>query len=130
MQKLKALVLFILAAMSFAILASGSSHLERNLPGGLPLGNALASIGLCSLAGSAFYLSPAGSVRRRISQAALAVTLLWLPVSIALAGNLMLNFSGVRGAAWFVMSAVTVIAALGSLVTAIAGALLRRTDAA
>ena len=124
MQKLTALVLFALGAISIGVLVSGASYSEWLLPGGLPLGNALAAIGLCSLAGSAYKLSPVGSVRRRISQAVLVVTVLWLPISIALAGNLELNFSGSRGTAWLIISSATVIAVLGSLALAIAGALL------
>lgn len=131
MQKLlTALVLFALAAISIGVLVFGAAYSEWILPGGLPLGNALAAIGLCSLAGSAYSLSPVGSVRRRICQAALVVTVLWLPISIALAGNLELNFSGSRGTAWLVISSATAIAALGSLVLALAGALLGQSSAA
>jgi hypothetical protein len=127
MQKLSALVLFALAAISIGVLVSGASYSEWVLPGGLPLGNALAAIGLCCLAGSAYNLSPVGSVRRRISQAVLVVTVIWLPISIALAGNLELNFSGARGTAWLVISSVAAIAVLGSLALAIAGALFGKT---
>jgi hypothetical protein len=130
MHKLTALVLFALAAISIAILVSGASCSEWVLPGGLPLGNVLAAISFCSLAGSAYNLTPMGSVRRRISQAVLVVTVLWLPISIALAGNLELNFFGSRGTAWLVISAVIAIAVLGSLALAIAGALLGPSGAA
>lgn len=128
MQKLTALLLFALAAISIGVLVFGARYSERVLPGGLPLGNALATIGLCSCAGSAFYLSPVGSVRRRISRAVLLMTVLWLPISIALAGNLALNFSGSRGTAWLFISFATAIAVLGSLAMAIAGALLGPCD--
>lgn len=124
MQKLIALVLFTLAAISIGVLVSGVSYSERVLPGGMPLGNALASIGLCSLAGAAFCLSPEASIRRRISGAVVGVAALWLPISIALAGNLALNFSGSRGTAWLIISFATAIAVLCSFALAIAGALL------
>jgi hypothetical protein len=127
MQKLIAFLLFVIGAISIGILISGSSYSERILPGGLPMGNALAAIGLCSLVGSAFNLSPAGSVRRQICQAVLIVTILWLPISIALAGNLELNFSGSRGTAWLIISWATAIAALGSFVFAVAGMLFYRS---
>lgn len=123
MQKLTAIILFVLAAISFGVLVFSASYSERVLPGGLPLGNALASIGLCSFAGTAFYLSPVGSIRRRISGVVLLAAVLWLPVSIALAGNLALNFSGSRGSVWIIVSYATAIAVLGSLILAIAGAL-------
>ncbi len=124
MQKLTALILFALAAISIGVLVSGASYSEWVLPGGLPLGNALAAISLCFLAGSAYNLTPVGSVRRRISQAVLVVAVLWLPISIALAGNLELNFSGSRGTVWLVISSAIAIAVVGSLALAIAGALL------
>lgn len=130
MQKLTALVLFALAAISIGVLVSGASYSEWVFPGGLPLGNALAAIGLCSLAGSAYNLSPVGSVRRRITQAVLVVAVLWLPISLALAGNLELNFYGSRGTAWLVISSATAIAVLGSFTLAIAGALLGQSSAA
>jgi hypothetical protein len=127
MQKLIAFLLFVIGAISIGILISGSSYSERILPGGLPMGNALAAIGLCSLVGSAFNLSPAGSVRRQICQAVLIVTILWLPISIALAGNLELNFSGSRGTAWLIISWATAIAVLGSFAFAVAGILFNRS---
>jgi hypothetical protein len=123
MRKLTALVLFALAAICIGVLVFGASYSERALPGGLPLGNVLASIGLCSFAGTAFYLSPVASIRRRISGVVLLAAILWLPISIALAGNLALNFSGFRGTVWMIISYATAIAVLGSLTLAIAGAL-------
>ena len=130
MQKLTVPILLVLTVLSIGVLVSGTSYLEWLLPGGLPLGNALTAICFCSLAGSAFTLSPVGSVRRHISQAVLLVSMLWLPISIALAGNLELNFSGVRGTAWLVISSATAIAVLCSLTLAIAGPLLGRSRAA
>jgi hypothetical protein len=123
MRKLTALVLLALAAICMVLLLSGTSYAERVLPGGLPLGNALASVGLSSFAGTAFYVSPVQSVRRRISGTVLVGAVLWLPISIALAGNLALNFSGSRGTVWMIFSYATLIAVLGSLTFAIAGEL-------
>jgi hypothetical protein len=118
-----AFVLIVVAVICFYVLIFRGTSVERHLPGGLPLGNALASIGLCSLACSAFFLSPLRSIRRRISATILLAAALWLPISIALAGNLALNFSGSRGTIWFVISFATAIAVLCSLLLAIAGAL-------
>ncbi|WP_149193984.1 hypothetical protein [Luteimonas suaedae] len=123
MPKLIALLLLALSALSIGTLVSGTSYSEWLLPGGLPLGNALAAAGLCFLAGAAFLLSPPSSIRRRVCRAALVSAILWLPVSIALAGNLELNFSGSRGTAWLVASSVTAIAVLSSLLWAAAGLL-------
>jgi len=128
MQRLTALGLFTLAALCIGVLISGVSYSEWVLPGGLPLGNLLAALGLCCLAGSACKLNRVGTVRHRISRAVLVATLLWLPVSIALAGNLELNFTGSRGTAWLVLSVGTAIAVLGSFALAI-GALLGQSSA-
>jgi len=124
MSKLIALLLLTVAAFSVGSLVSGARYSEWVLPGGLPLGNVLAAAGLCSLAGTAFHLSPLDSIRRRVSAVTLLAAAVWLPLSIALAGNLTLNFSGYRGTAWLAITSATAIAALGSLGWAVAGLLL------
>src|SRR5262245_17058386 len=103
------ITLLLLTAAGFSVgsLVSGARYLEWVLPGGLPLGNVLAAAALCSLAGAAFHLSPLGSIRRRVSRVSLLAAAFWLPISIALAGNLTLNFSGYRGAAWLAITSVT-----------------------
>jgi hypothetical protein len=56
----------------------------------------------------------------------------WLPISIALAGNLALNFTSWRGSAWLGFSLVVHFAVLGTLAWALVGRLLamrRRTNA-
>jgi len=45
-------------------------------------------------------------VLRRVAFASFCGALAWLPVSIALAGNTALNFSGWRGSAWLIFSLV------------------------
>jgi len=124
MKKLTALILFVFAAISIGILISGASYSEWVLPGGLPLGNALATIGLCCFAGSAYNLSPVNSVRHRVSQAALVLAILWLPISVALAGNLELNFAGSRGTIWLAISYIISIVVIGSMAFSMIGALL------
>jgi hypothetical protein len=130
LKRLAFVLMIAVAAICFYLLISGSSYCERELAFGLPLGNALASIGLCTLAGSAFCLSPMRTFRRRISGAILLGAVLWLPISIALAGNLALNFSGFRGTIWLVISFATSIAVLVSLLLVIALALLGKSDTA
>ncbi|MFC3550472.1 hypothetical protein ACFOLC_05530 [Lysobacter cavernae] len=49
----------------------------------------------------------------------LLVAVAWLPGSIALAGNLALNFSGGRGFAWMTFSLVAVCTATCSLAWAV-----------
>jgi hypothetical protein len=121
----KPIVLLLLAIAGFSIggLVFGASYSEWMLPGGLPFGNLLAATGLCSLAGLAFSLAPPASMRRRVSRLALFAAILWLPLSIVLAGNLALNFSGVRGTIWFALSSATAITAFGALLCAVVGLL-------
>ena len=57
----------------------------------------------------------------RFSAVALVASLLWLPASALLAGNLALNFSGARGTVWLAGSVVVIVAALASLGWALAG---------
>jgi hypothetical protein len=121
-----ALALLVLAGLSIGALASGSGLAEHRLPGGLPLGNLLMATALGALAGAAWVLCPRGSARWRFAGVALAASLLWLPASVLLAGNLALNFSGARGTVWLVGSVVVMVAVLVSLGWALAGRLLDR----
>ena len=95
-----ALALFALAVAAMAALVSGAGGLEALLPGGLPVGNGVAALGVVALACVPVLLSVRGSRLRRVSLALLAGAAAWLPGSIVLAGNLALNFSGWRGAVW------------------------------
>jgi len=106
-----------LAMFALGSLIAGAPYVETPLPGGLPLGNALAAVGLCAVAATARQLARQG-VARHVANAALLVAAAWLPVSIALAGNLALVFSGARGDAWIAWSATALFAASGSLALA------------
>ena len=127
-KKIAALLL-IIAAFAVVSLVSGASYLETRLPGGLPFGNALTAIGLCAMAGAAVGLSPRRTARRLVSVVSLIGAAAWLPVSIAMAGNLMLNFHGGRGNAWLAFSAAvtaTVLCSLGWALVAVVIARYRR----
>ena len=107
---------------AFAVLSlmSGASYLETSLPGGLPFGNALAALCLCAIAGASVTLSARGTALRSMSLVSLTAAAAWLPASIALAGNLALNFGGGRGLAWSVLSLGIGSLVLLSLVWALA----------
>ncbi len=111
------------------LLATGAAWLGMELPGGLPVGNLLAALCLCCLAGAAFALSPRGTARRAAAGAALACAASWLPLSVALAGNLALNFQDGRGAAWLGFTQAVVALVLGTLAWTLATALRRRLAA-
>ncbi len=122
------IVAMLLAVAAFAVLClvSGSAWLEVMLPGGLPLGNVLSALGPCAIAGAGLALSAPRTVLRAVSVAVLVAAVAWLPVSVALAGNLALNFDGWRGTVWFVYSAVVVVAALCVLGWALVASLFAR----
>lgn len=131
--KTAVMLLLIVAAFSILSLALGAPYLETLLPGGLPMGNALAAVGLCAAAGAAVGLSARRTALRRVSVASLIGAIAWLPASIALAGNLNLNFHGGDGTAWLVLSVAISAAVLCSLTWALAASLLakhRRTGSA
>lgn len=100
MRKTKVIFLSGVAIFALWSLASGAAYLEWRLPGGLPLGNALAASGLAGLAGIAVELNRQRSVLRTASWVSLGLAVAWLPGSIALAGNLELTFSGDAGTLW------------------------------
>lgn len=110
--------LALLALFGIGLLASGWSGLEARLPGGLPLGNVVSAASLIFAAASASLLSARGTRIRMLSSAALALAVLWLPISIALAGNLDLNFGDSTGPAWFAFTALATLASFGSLLIA------------
>jgi hypothetical protein len=86
-----AALLVALGLAALASLLSGTDFLARELPGGLPLGNGLAALCLCTLAGAAVLLASSAGARGA-AWAGLCAALAWLPVSIGLAGNAALNF--------------------------------------
>ena len=124
MRMLIALLLLATSLLSIGSLVSGAAYAESVLPGGLPIGNVMAAFALCSLAGAALFLSAPGSSRHRASSLALRMAVLWLPLSLALAGNLALNFSGLSGTTWIALSSLTFFAVLGSLLWAVSGLVL------
>lgn len=126
MPKTIVTLLLIVAAIAILSLVSGASYLETMLPGGLPLGNALTAVGLCAAAGAAVGLSAGHTALRKVSVASLIGAFAWLPASIALAGNLTLNFHGDRGVAWLVLSLAIVATVLCALTWALVVALLAK----
>lgn len=113
------------AGAAFLLLVGGAPVLERPLPGGLPFGNATAALGLCALAGAPLALSARGTALRGVALGVFLAAVAWLPVSVALAGNLALNFGGGRGAAWMVFSLAVLGAALVALLWALATRVVR-----
>ena len=122
------LVVVLLAFVAFVLLSlfRGAPYLETDLPGGLPFGNLLTALGLCATAGASLALSLRGTKRRTVAAASLAAAVLWLPVSVLLAGNLQLNFGEGRGAAWLAFSAAVVVGACSTLVWGLGASVLAK----
>lgn len=112
---------FAIAALVFvpigwiALLAGRYELIEGNLPGGLPVGNLLASITFAAWPAAAVLIARTGSLARRFAIAALALALGWLPASLLLAGNLALNFEGTRGTLWMALTVLTLAAGAAAL---------------
>lgn len=107
LAKHSVLILIALSVASLAVLFSGGPVLSIQLPGGLPFGNLLSAFPFCLPALAAVELSRKGTTARYISNTSLAIAIGWLPVSLGLAGNLNLNFSGIRGHIWIWLSLAT-----------------------
>lgn len=120
-------VLLVLCAVLAVIgLLSGAAWLVVRLPGGLPIGNALVALVFVLVAGAALVASNAGTIARKVARVGMTFSLLWLPVSLAMAGNLDLNFGGSRATLWLVMTAVVLMASFGSLFFALNAVLVAR----
>lgn len=114
-----------------ASLLSGATYLGTALLGGLPAGNAVAAVALVFPAAIAVLLCTLGSLLRTFAVCTLCATVAWLAVSIALAGNLALNFTGWRGTVWMVWSVVVLLGVLCALVWSVGHRFLvmrRRAD--
>ncbi|QSX74246.1 hypothetical protein HIV01_013740 [Lysobacter arenosi] len=118
-----------ITALSVWPLLTGAAWIESELPGGLPAGNALAALSLCALAAVPVAMSVPGTALRRASLAVLIAAAAWLPISIALAGNLALNFAGDRGGIWLMVTLAVIVGVAGTLLwasIAAAAAIYRR----
>ncbi|HET6630401.1 MAG TPA: hypothetical protein VFG91_11560 [Woeseiaceae bacterium] len=116
--------IFVLAAGS---LASGTEWLSaiplQAVP--IPAGNLVAAVLYISLAALTVFVTLSGTVARAIAWLLLAAAVLWLPVSIWLAGNVNLNFtaSGWRSELWMYY---TVMALPGGCLLLLLWELIRR----
>ncbi|WP_457000006.1 hypothetical protein [Luteimonas sp. A534] len=128
MIKKSVIVSVLVAFVAFVVLSlvRGAPYLETPLLGGLPLGNGLVALGLCALAGLALVHSIRGSALRVASLVSLLGAVLWLPVSVALAGNPQLNFSGGRGSIWLVLSVAVFAGSCSTLLWALGAAALAK----
>ena len=120
MKQIIVIVLLLIVLFAFASLITAAPYLLWLLPGGLPVGNALTATGLCSAAIVAFLLSNPKTILRWAAIVAIVLSLLWLPISIGLAGNLSLNFEGADGLVWSRYTFVTLVFVLMALLWAIA----------
>lgn len=103
----------LLSSLCFMAMASGGAFIESELPGELPVGNAIVAVGLSALALASVMLSAKGDWQRRVCSGVFFLSLLWLPVSLLLARNLLLNFGGRNGDIWIVFTLAVLALAFG-----------------
>jgi hypothetical protein len=120
MTRIIVLILLTIVLFTFVSLVKGAAYLVWLLPGGLPFGNALTATGLTSAAVVALVLGKPESVLRWIAIVSIVLSVLWLPMSVGLAGNLSLNSDGTNGSAWRYYTLVTFVFVLMSMLLAIA----------
>lgn len=113
-----ALVLFVGGWGCLAGLVTGADLVQQVLPGGLPVGNAVAAAALLCFAGAAVQLSTAPGWVAWTARVSLGMAVAWLPLSALLAGNLQLNFHGDAGTLWAWLTALTLGLALVSFACA------------
>ncbi len=118
MKRLSTLVLIVIAVFAFATVLSGTAWLENAFVGGLPIGNAIAALALICASIAALRISAPNSFMRWFAGGAVFLSVVWLPGSIALAGNLSLNFNAVSGPLWIGLSLITLTFAAISLLFA------------
>ncbi len=119
MTKSSIFILLAIALFAALSLIFGAPYLDAKLVGGLPVGNVLTAIGMCAGSCAAIGLSTRGSALRSVSVMAFVLAAAWLPLSIALAGNLDLNFSGAQGDIWILCTLSILTSVLAALLWAV-----------
>ncbi len=108
-----AVLLVATTVFAMAALVSGAAFLVQPI-GPFPLGNLLTVLGLVGMPLAAWLYSGSRAWLRGFCVVAIALALAWYPVSIALAGNLHLSFSGNHGFTWLVITAVITLLSLSA----------------
>ncbi len=94
-----------------ASLVSGAGYLVWPI-GPFPLGNLLTVFGLVGAPTAAWLYAGSRAWLRRLCIVAIVLALAWYPVSILLAGNVNLSFSGNRGQPWLVLTGISSLLSL------------------
>ena len=92
-------------------LVNGADYLLRPV-GPFPFGNLLTVAGLVAAPLAALLYAGERRWLRGLCLLAVVLALLWYPVSISMAGNLNLTFSGNRGSSWYVLTGSSAILSL------------------
>lgn len=119
MKYIVLLVIFVcLVAIGF-ILLSGSDFIFLTLPGNMPLGNIMAALGfMLPSVGINYFMSDIERFRvlRKIS---LIASCIWLPLSMALSGNLQLTFEYYNFRVWLCFSLIVSVLIMFTLIHSI-----------
>jgi hypothetical protein len=114
------------AAASGWLLFSGSDLLDVELPFAFPAGNIAAAVMLVAMAVIPVLASVEGSKLRAVARATLLLAIAWLPVSMAIAGGMQLNFSGWQSWVWMIYTLAILLLVPVVLAWAVVAALLAR----
>lgn len=116
---LVSLLVIIIGCCCYALIG-GFSLLHWRLFGELPFGTLLAAVAIASLACLIYLLKIRNNYFTVIVTVCLVMAILWLPISVYLAGNFQLIFSGDNGHYWSVYTKATVIVNLVTLLLILA----------
>lgn len=118
------LVCVVVVAVGGWMLFGDNEMIYAELPFGFPAGNLVAATMMVAMAAMPMLLARPGSKLRCVAKWLLVATVLWLPVSMALAGGMQLSYSGWQGWAWMIYTLLLLLAIPVVLVWSVVAAFL------
>jgi len=125
MKKIVGLLVCVVVVVACGWLIFGDNDLlDVELPFAFPAGNLAAAVMMVAMAAMPMLLAQPGSKLRFVARWLLVATVLWLPVSMALAGGMQLSYSGWQSWVWMIYTLLLLLAIPVVLVWAVAAAFL------
>lgn len=100
MKALGIVVSLVVALACAWVLFSDNTLLDVQLPFDFPAGNIIAAAMMIALAAIPPMVAAPGSRLHRIGKGVLIAAVVWLPISLALAGGIKLSYTGWAGWVW------------------------------
>jgi len=111
MKKIVGLLVCVVVVVACGWLIFGDNDLlDAELPFAFPAGNLAAAVMMVAMAAMPMLLAQPGSKLRFVAKWLLVATVLWLPVSMALAGGMQLSYSGWQSWAWMIYTLLLLLA--------------------